>query len=97
MGMAQYIKILLLIGNPNMGNTQYGNGHVTICSSGVMALHHTHSWPSPSNHNQSALQPQPKCPATKTMAALLLYVNSDYCPDPNPPKTSTKKMKKKVG
>jgi hypothetical protein len=32
MGMAQYIDFSLLIGNPHMGNTQYGNGHVTIFS-----------------------------------------------------------------
>jgi hypothetical protein len=27
-----------------MGNTQYGNGHVTLCPSGVTAPHHAHSW-----------------------------------------------------
>jgi hypothetical protein len=31
-GMAQYIEFSLLIGNPNMGNTKYGNGYVTIFS-----------------------------------------------------------------
>jgi hypothetical protein len=29
MGMAQYIEFSLLIENPHMGNTQYGNGHVS--------------------------------------------------------------------